>query len=292
MLKIYYLLLFLFCTFHSISAQEYYQDGFSWHHFFTSYFADCIHESDVVYYIEGDTTIQGNIYKKVFYHEVGANICTNPPDTTFIDRSDTVGFIRYEDRKLIYYKNDWYGDRLVYDYDWVVGDTIVEALSPSSWDIIDSISTMNFNGIERRVWHINQYRYLIEGIGMNTGMLLGPAQAFESSLSLICHDNNEQIFSINQDKPCDFISSAKHKLNYEIEVFPNPFEDYLYISFPVSIGSITLLVFDSSGHLVISMPLEKNSKNIKLNLRNLNSGFYFLKVNSMDKTFSSKLIKL
>jgi hypothetical protein len=74
-------------------------------------------------------------------------------------------------------------------------------------------------------------------------------------------------------------------------VYPNPFEQSVSISFEEDIKKdISLLVFDIAGKLVFSKIYEP-SKYIQLNLSDISSGSYLLKISSNNKLFNTKLIK-
>ncbi|MDP5158768.1 MAG: T9SS type A sorting domain-containing protein [Flaviramulus sp.] len=79
--------------------------------------------------------------------------------------------------------------------------------------------------------------------------------------------------------------------NLNAIVYPNPFEQSVSISFNEAIeNDISILVFDVGGKLIFSKTYQP-LKYIFLNLEDLSSGSYLLKVSSNNKIFNSKLIK-
>lgn len=74
-------------------------------------------------------------------------------------------------------------------------------------------------------------------------------------------------------------------------VFPNPFQQSVYISFDENIEQdISVLVFDVAGKLMFSKKFTP-SQRIQINLDSMSSGSYLLKVISNNKLFNAKLIK-
>ncbi|MEL0456981.1 T9SS type A sorting domain-containing protein [Flavobacteriaceae bacterium SZ-1-7] len=79
--------------------------------------------------------------------------------------------------------------------------------------------------------------------------------------------------------------------NLVAHVYPNPFEESVDVTFSQDIKKdVSVLVFDVAGKLVYSKEF-KPSQKINLNLVDISSGSYLLKVMSDDKLFNAKLIK-
>jgi plastocyanin len=78
----------------------------------------------------------------------------------------------------------------------------------------------------------------------------------------------------------------------EIELYPNPVVDYLYVKGPSEMRQGRIEIFDLAGKSVLSFsnsdPLNENRS---LDLRNLNKGMYMAKITSTDKTLIKKFIK-
>lgn len=75
-------------------------------------------------------------------------------------------------------------------------------------------------------------------------------------------------------------------------VYPNPFKDIVYFSFSKSPSDkIGLVVFDVLGRLVYSEISTIKDNLISVNLINLPSGEYFVKLSSDNYTFSTKILK-
>lgn len=75
-------------------------------------------------------------------------------------------------------------------------------------------------------------------------------------------------------------------------VYPNPFKDVVKFSFSKSPGNdISLVVFDLVGRLVYSEVIKNESNLISVNLNNLSTAEYFVKLTANNYIFSTKIIK-
>lgn len=84
----------------------------------------------------------------------------------------------------------------------------------------------------------------------------------------------------------------QNTISISTTVYPNPFIDIVKFSFSKSPGSvISLVVFDLVGRLVYSEIIKNESNLISVNLNNLPSAEYFVKLTANNNTFSIKIIK-
>jgi len=72
-----------------------------------------------------------------------------------------------------------------------------------------------------------------------------------------------------------------------VKVKPNPFTEFLYIELNNTLPSLRVRVYDITGKLV----LEPNISQNKVNLSSLNSGIYFLKIESEESFEIKRIIK-
>jgi hypothetical protein len=75
----------------------------------------------------------------------------------------------------------------------------------------------------------------------------------------------------------------------EIEVYPNPARDLLYLQLPENSDDAIVKVYDATGRIVQSEKLVNNQNTI--NIRSLTAGSYVLKVQFRDNCWSSGFIK-
>lgn len=75
-------------------------------------------------------------------------------------------------------------------------------------------------------------------------------------------------------------------------VYPNPFKDVTHFSFSKSPGNgINIVVFDMLGRLVYNQSIKNEGNLISVNLNNLPSAEYFVKLTANNYIFSTKIIK-
>jgi hypothetical protein len=75
-------------------------------------------------------------------------------------------------------------------------------------------------------------------------------------------------------------------------VFPNPFVNEINFSFSISPGEkISVYVFDVLGRLVYSEEVKNENNSIKLNLLQLSTAEYLVKLSSDKFVYSAKIIK-
>jgi len=83
--------------------------------------------------------------------------------------------------------------------------------------------------------------------------------------------------------------------NFDVEesfsMYPNPAKDILNIRFKNSVNDINVSIYDSLGKLVYNKETRLINSKCVLNVSNLNSGLYFISINSKGKTLTKKLIK-
>lgn len=94
-------------------------------------------------------------------------------------------------------------------------------------------------------------------------------------------------------QPSGIIKSIR-KNNFELraKIYPNPFSKTLFISFSDEIiNDISVSIFDVEARKIYSQEFMP-SQQIKIQIQNISSGNYFLKVASGSKQFNTKLIKI
>lgn len=113
-------------------------------------------------------------------------------------------------------------------------------------------------------------------------------QIFETEL----FETNNTII-ISTDYECKGILREYVNLNENIlfSVIPNPFEHSVNISLPTVYDASEISVFDITGKLVYSKSIFESLENHKLTLSGLESGMYFLSVDTGANLFTRRIIK-
>lgn len=250
---------------------------------------------------EYDTLFCGHVYSKVKLNGT----------------SGAIGYIRADSIRAYCRVSNLCSDKeyLLYDYSGNEGDTLYIGFNlwhSTSEDTIpftiNNIDTVNFNGKDRRVFHMQYfpepivwpglYRLMdwVEGVGATSHPFysLDCIEDYcESSWRLLCYDSlgmnlyKDSTFNTCDTSYTDAVINEianKNKLN----IFPNPFENTLTIS--TESGTIIGIdIFNLIGERILIIS-GNNRNNITIErLNNLNAGIYLIKVQT-DKGFITRRI--
>jgi hypothetical protein len=86
-------------------------------------------------------------------------------------------------------------------------------------------------------------------------------------------------------------SIQNHTIELRAKVFPNPFSQQLFINFSETIlEDISVKIFDLNARIIYRQEFSP-LQNIQLRIHDISNGTYFLKVNTGQRQFNTKLIK-
>jgi len=155
-----------------------------------------------------------------------------------------------------------------------------------TWPLQDMIymMTIEVNNLDSSLTAILVDNYLDTKINLNSGF-------------------NEYSFSVDTNIPLSaawnrfniiFVTNTlgidDNQLENNLKVYPNPTSDILNIDLNKNISGIDKLqLYDVNGKLVYKQNL-KNLTNTKIDVSQLSSGVYLLKIKTNDKTFNKKII--
>ncbi|MFO7969730.1 MAG: T9SS type A sorting domain-containing protein [Candidatus Izemoplasmatales bacterium] len=144
------------------------------------------------------------------------------------------------------------------------------------------------SGFNVKLNNNGKFRALIEpcGFGCNDANVLSASPGIDNPTIDLTKQNKK--FSEDFDNKNSDAVSSEFNNDKETIVFPNPFNNKIQIISPYE--NIYIKVYDISGHYIFN----KNylSKKIELDLSDLKSGTYFLKIISKDETVVKKIIKM
>ncbi|WP_425076010.1 T9SS type A sorting domain-containing protein [Psychroserpens sp. S379A] len=101
-------------------------------------------------------------------------------------------------------------------------------------------------------------------------------------------DDDTNMNNVPDYLDADVALSVTDYIVSNFSLFPNPANDVLNIKLN-NISNANLRVYDIQGKLVIERPIS-NEQNLELNVSNLQSGLYFVKLNTSTKEMVKKLI--
>ncbi len=262
--------------------------------------------NDVIYTVDGDTVINNLNYKIVY------RLDDYP---TIYDTISTLHcFMRQSvEEKKIWFIRNYLGEtqeKLGYDLSAKLGDTVsLPAFQYSKFDdslfylaIIDSVD-MSFIG------ELNEFRKyyvffsLEDGSNMSLEYIEGIKDyrstfpnfdAFHQSITECVQANGTYYYGYEPyDKNCGFLAVGIDNTEFqkEVKVFPNPAKDMLTVQLPEAFKQAELLtIYNTLGEIVMQKDISSSGCSFALDVSNLNTGLYFLNINSRTNNISTKLI--
>jgi len=205
--------------------------------------------------------------------------------------------IREENGKIFIRKSELEQERLYYDFDLSIGDTILtyNSIYPDTTIVVQSIDTLRSGELIRKQFNtnINEFK-LIEGIG--NSFYLNHEFVGYSNASMVCFSKDGETILIDSTRNCNiaqltYVSEIEEQ-KYSVEVYPNPFNQAATIRItPKLEGDFTFRLYSSIGEIVKSVKLMDNEFEYYLERKNLTNGIYFYELIALDeRLFSGKII--
>jgi hypothetical protein len=223
-----------------------------------------------------DTVIRGKTFKKImirYTFDTGSNsfrTIADYPDKFYAG-------IREENKKVYVTFSDSNGylpkgyslftdtskDRLLYDFNAMVGDTIpapgVRGI-PINIITVTAIDSVLVGSQYHKVFKTSEGPYIIEGIGTTSGLFY--YESFQhTAVSFSCFSHGQDLYPANPDPSCYYIhayntptSISNTNTERDITVYPNPFTDELTIE---ANGNIT--IYNSIGQVVLTQELKNGT---------------------------------
>lgn len=245
------------------------------------------------YTIDGDTTITGITYKKLYTPFRDIITCTNCCFAPFLGyrgayRNDSIN------KKVYYIPINFTAEVLLYDFSLNVGDTLNSYLSDSVFysplPTIQKIDSVLIGNSFRKRWAIDTinscHPYIIEGIGNTTGLLepLTIAPCYNSNYwdfaehSLTCFSQNGNTLFPSTTTSCLAITGIDTKFDIPNKniLYPNPFHTTANLLIGKNRKYISIEIYN-----IIGMLLQKeniSSQSIIIDRKTLENGIYFYKL--------------
>jgi len=246
------------------------------------------------FYVQKDTIVNGNVYKKIqdTYH-------------------GTVGLIR-EDRLAgkVWFKGCRYGldpandttEFLMFDYSLNVGDTFhLDYAGPWGHYAVKnpiSVDSMYYDGTGRKSLRFNSVNPVfneklafIEGVGSNFGIIYYWYDHLEGDNYLLCARKDDTTDYVNKRSgSCGIRLAVPEELNSTVkcQVYPNPFENMFDISFNRQQTLSKVAIYTLEGKKVFDC-IYKNATDISIKIK-LSPGIYFLSIESDSVIDTRKIV--
>ncbi len=103
--------------------------------------------------------------------------------------------------------------------------------------------------------------------------------------------SGENNLKITTDLECQGSFEKRFFFGNQYLVYPNPFENRIYVYDGMEGEDITIKVYSSFGKLILSKKIKNNGVEIPIDMGDIPTGMYLLKIESKTKTSSYKIIK-
>lgn len=240
--------------------------------------------STITYKATGDTIISSESYKNLF-----ASSEESPENWSLMC------FMREDADKRVWLRMDSEDDEfLMYDFSIDVGDSVLVGIYEPVYLLVDSISEININQTVRNKYWLScnmmpEYSETwIEGIGSNKGICWsGSAFVVGGWYWFLCMSENGELIYMNPNyESCYLITDINEIEKSSLKVFPNPTINTLSIENIENIEIESISLLNVKGQIIKQF----DSNNTRLDISNISSGYYILKISHKNGVFTKKLI--
>jgi hypothetical protein len=225
--------------------------------------------STLTYEFSGDTTIDSQTYLKLYESEeenpVNWNLCC---------------YMREENKKVWLKSDPESPEILMYDFNANQGDTLMIGLqAPLEPLVVDSIGVTEIDGTNRIKYYLSYYEYTetwIDGIGSSKGICWsGSSTIVGGWYRFLCmSENGELVYRNPNYESCYLITIIKNTDEPIIKIYPNPAQNLLRIENIMNIEIKSISLTNTAGQIIKQF----DSGETQLDVTNINSGLYFLKI--------------
>lgn len=254
------------------------------------------------YYLDQNNFPVYDYYEYTSYCTSGQDTTINTTDYFKIDTcgGGYMGAMRNDNGKVWFYPADSTQEYLLYDFSAQPGDTVFDVyeiyggLGGESM-LIDKVlgngyDSIQINGVYHHVTYPGESQW-IEGVGSFSGLFqwsgLNVSQFF---IELYCHSEKDTtLYPIYNTQSCPWqVVGLEEEKRLEFSVYPNPISSFLQIEFSQQLNG-HLYIYNYQGQLLLDQKFESSKE--RLDLENLNSGTYLLKIQSKEGVGVKRFVK-
>lgn len=303
MKKITFLIIFISLmnmSYSQVTYFNYFDYTSEWRYYATGWTGINSYDSYETVYFDGDITINGNVYYKQYKKVVKTNY-NHPFLGTYTENIlYDPAYVREDSNGKVWYLSSDNSEQLSFDNQLIstsqIGDQF-PSLGASAGCLVQSIQMEMLGGTQlKHVFGSNTTSNSgsVEGIG-TLGYPCGMGNEYNRYLNCYSKQtSNIQFGPLN----CNLfpipirVNLSSNSLSFEekIDISPNPTNGILNIRIESLITKTEFKIFNSLGKLIQEGYLD--SENNRIDISTLNSGIYFLKLNSESLEISKKIIKL
>lgn len=278
----------------ALNAQvDYFANNPEWNQASSCLLDGCYDYQDFVYYINGDSTINSETYKK-FYKRGQSNLSsgpTGPPCGPFTTYDDLTYLVR-QDGYQVYL---WTGvnDTLLYDFDVAIGDTFPVTYNVcDEYIVLDSIQPIMIAGQQRNKYFFTEttttsWSSMTEGVGWPGGFFEPVCGSPGCGYQFACFSLNGQLI---EGTNCFFEANVPELSQDQVLVSPNPITDAFTISLPSQKSVSSLRLLDMNGTSSMISFTTTNKGEVSGILDQISPGIYFIEIQFLDGQIARKKI--
>lgn len=248
------------------------------------------------YVIMGDTLLDGEVFKMMgFYYMPGYDDL--PPEYYFTPPILDVFVLEDTVNGRIY--NRFPRDstkRLVFDFNWQVGDTLPFDVyqRDTSYQWVESIMLEPSPlGGNRRVFRINSKEGYDRGdfkeeIGGQNFPFRAPFEIYGNWITICVQDSNTDLKVFNSDCADYYVPIDEQKDHFSIQIGPNPVSTQLEIKLPQIQAPVHAIIHDLAGKIQKDFIIVRQKTEI--DLHEFPAGLYFISFQLSDQFVTKKLL--
>ncbi|MCR9172586.1 MAG: T9SS type A sorting domain-containing protein [bacterium] len=250
-------------------------------------------EWDWVYYLNGDTLINGTLWHKVFKR--GTTTIYNGGVGGY-SYNGQIGLIRQDSMKV--YSMEQNGEELLYDFDIAIGQSTPQTYYHSSaTTVVDSIEMIQINGTMRRKMYISDSvnalvgTYILEGMGSDIGLFEPFTIELNCGHYFQCYQLNGVV---EVGSNCNFDLDVNELIEKEqIQLSPNPVQSSLELTTPDSHPVKSVFLVHSNGQKGKLPGIKVSATSSIFNIANQSAGIYFIEIHLENgQILREKLVKM
>lgn len=256
--------------------------------------SQCLTTDQFNYVLGGDTIIQGMSYVRVLRSGMESYSWNGPPPFPLPPWVTCSGSMTYPAYELGYIRQEgsrihtwyWDEDRLLYDFDLEVGDTL--PLSVNNWNTDITVTAIDsfLVGTEwRKRFTLNNSwsQFLLEGIGSDHGLFEPISSFFDCGYELTCFGLGSEAFYPEAGPACALITPIANSVHQgaRYSVFPNPADHVLTLEIPESLIGAEIRICDSSGRVLLRSRTQNHR--VLVDVSTVPNGLYLVLINELAK---------
>lgn len=256
--------------------------------------APCIKDETYNYYLNGDTVINGLVYKQIFRKGTGYyNWFSSPPPSpgcsgsySFVDSLPTC-FLRSDNKKMFVIPVTDTVEQLLYDFDLAIGDSL--PLSYNNIDpavIVTAIDSLYTPYGYRKKFTLTGNTWsqeLLEGIGHSSGLMEYINVMFDCGFNLLCYSLNDTAWYPANGPTCMMnvgLTELEQSLS-AVNIYPNPFQNSTTLTLGVFLNSGNLVIYNLQGMKVREVTGLLGNQ-VVIERGSLQNGIYFYELKNDD----------